>query len=87
MGSITPPYTADMQAERKHVSQINGLANGVHRQANGSLDLKVLGMNSGTAMDGIDCALVHYRQATPESSLHMEILKVCVDGVRLNMRT
>lgn len=78
MGSITPPYTADMQAERMHVSQANGLTNGVHRQADGSLDLKVLGMNSGTAMDGIDCALVHYRQASPEASLHMEILKVCV---------
>lgn len=42
----------------------------------GTLDLKVLGMNSGTAMDGIDCALVHYRQESPTSPLHMRILKV-----------
>lgn len=40
------------------------------------LDYTILGMNSGTAMDGIDCALVRYRQESPESSLHMELLKV-----------
>lgn len=44
--------------------------------AGGKIDLIVLGMNSGTAMDGIDCALVHYRQESPEAPLHMKILKV-----------
>ncbi|KAJ5628812.1 hypothetical protein N7490_011040 [Penicillium lividum] len=34
-----------------------------------------MGMNSGTAMDGIDCALVRYWQSSPEAPLHMEILK------------
>jgi hypothetical protein len=53
-----------------------GASNGVHRRADGSLDLKVLGMNSGTAMDGIDCALVRYRQESPTAPLHMEVLKV-----------
>jgi hypothetical protein len=53
--------------------------NGVeHRSvtAGGEINLTVLGMNSGTAMDGIDCALVHYRQKSPEAPLHMKILKV-----------
>lgn len=41
--------------------------------ADGTLDITVMGMNSGTAMDGIDCALVRYRQDSPEAPLHMEI--------------
>lgn len=60
-------------------THVNGAAhvNGTHRcVADGTLDITVMGMNSGTAMDGIDCALVHYRQASPEAPLHMEILKV-----------
>jgi hypothetical protein len=61
------------------ISEPNGSAhvNGPRRcVADGTLDITVMGMNSGTAMDGIDCALVRYRQASPEAPLHMEILKV-----------
>ncbi|KIW15104.1 hypothetical protein PV08_07891 [Exophiala spinifera] len=55
---------------------LNGHVNGTSkRELDGSLDIKVLGMNSGTAMDGIDCALVHYRQASPAAPLRMEILQ------------
>jgi 1,6-anhydro-N-acetylmuramate kinase len=44
--------------------------------ANGKIELTVLGMNSGTAMDGIDCALVRYTQESPEAPLHMKLLHV-----------
>lgn len=58
----------------------NGTTNGAnglrHNRANASLDITVLGMNSGTAMDGIDCALVRYCQSSPKAALHMEILQV-----------
>lgn len=51
-----------------------------HYPAAGSLDVTVLGMNSGTAMDGIDCALVRYRQASPTEPLHMDIITVSLPG-------
>lgn len=68
----------DMTASATNGTISNGTgASAADGSPNGAtLDLTILGMNSGTAMDGIDCALVRYRQETPTTPLHMEILKV-----------
>ncbi|KAG9855446.1 UPF0075 family protein, partial [Aureobasidium melanogenum] len=73
------PNMTNVQGKHEENGCTNGTTNGVNglhqSRANGSLDITVLGMNSGTAMDGIDCALVRYRQSSPKAALHMEILQ------------
>lgn len=75
-GAHSAPYGLEVLIGH---GQMNGAATHsgaeLRQPASKPLYYTVLGMNSGTAMDGIDCALVRYRQESPEKPLHMELLK------------
>lgn len=47
-----------------------------------TLDLRILGVNIEAWMGRIDCALVHYRQESPASPLHTELLHVNIHYLR-----
>ena len=52
-----------------------GVTNGTRRVAGTKpLDLKVIGLNCGTSVDGVDCVHVHYTQEHPDAPLKAELL-------------
>ncbi|KAF2444254.1 UPF0075 domain protein [Karstenula rhodostoma CBS 690.94] len=51
-----------------------------------SLDITVLGLRSGAALDGVSCALLRYRQRSPSEPLRMSLLKYEEADVPLHLR-
>jgi len=49
-------------------------ANGSDAGSSKALNLKVIGLNCGTSVDGIDCVHVHYTQEHPDAPLKAELL-------------
>ena len=52
--------------------------NEVERTIWDGLDLRVLGVRSGSGLNDLDLALVRYRQDSPNSALCVDLLKVCL---------
>jgi hypothetical protein len=68
----------------KYLAALQAKVNGApsHTSSEGEqngpgLDLLILGVTSGTAMDEIDFALCRFTQACPEAALHLDIIQVC----------
>jgi hypothetical protein len=40
------------------------------------LNVTVLGMSTGAALNGIECVLLRYQQDSPEEPLHMDVKQV-----------
>lgn len=55
-------------------SEMDGVNGHINGETSKKLDLKVIGLNCGTSVDGVDCVHVHYTQEHPDAPLKMELL-------------
>jgi hypothetical protein len=40
------------------------------------LNMRVLGVYTGAALNGVECVLLHYQQQSPSEPLHMNVVRV-----------
>ncbi|KAH8586778.1 hypothetical protein B0O99DRAFT_528040 [Bisporella sp. PMI_857] len=56
-------------------SSLSSVSSSAEKQPGPGLNLLILGMTSGTAMDDIDFALCRFTQESPEAPLHLDIVQ------------
>jgi hypothetical protein len=86
MNGFTPKGRVRTNVGHKYLEALQSRANGDSDSSTSSsppsvqkspgLDLLILGITSGTAMDDIDFALCRFTQETPESPLCLDLIKV-----------
>ncbi len=69
-------YLEALQSKANGSSDTSGSPSPSAEQNSPGLDLLILGVTSGTAMDDIDFALCRFTQESPEAPLCLEIVKV-----------
>lgn len=78
-------YLEALQSKINSESDSSNTPSPEAEQKSPGLELLILGVTSGTAMDDIDFALCRFTQESPESPLFLEIVQVCYWYMLLNM--
>jgi hypothetical protein len=79
----TPVGHKYLEALQSNTSSSTSSSSSSANQNNPGLDLLILGLTSGTAMDDIDFALCRFTQESPEAPLCLEIVQVLSSALAL----